>query len=885
MSPVNKSNPLQDEHITVGNEEVTVQHLSLSGITCESCCTAVETALLKVPGIVKVTTSLLLSSTTIVYERKVLGLDRIRSIIHDAGYQTSLEQNQTELVEVMSRKKELQQLHEAFRGSAVLSAVVWTWSSIMFPPTVLKERGLESWGYLVFSLLPAWFAQVWYARSIHQGAWRKADKAGMDMLVSLSILLGLEYSLAQYLLRTRSLDGQSQIPDDSIHISNALLVTVVLGGRYLNQALRAKATSQISTLHKLQSVIPNILILPCRTPTPTFLLQTNDRILIPADSVIPCDCYVTSGSSLIDQSLLTGETAHLLKNPGDLIMSGTYNLSSDLEAVVTHPPEKSSLARLTEAVRASSSSSTEIPTEIFHHITAFTAYFAKFVIALAIMSFLIVWSSSIISGNDWKFAWSQATKRAMLILSVACPCSLGLATPAATMAGLNAALKQGVLVKGGLGTMAKLATLTHMAFDKTGTLTRAGLGVSNACFLGGFSKQDIYAVLCAVQKDQHTRHIVGRAVFRWAYKLLDSSGKSRLEAIITKDLLLVDGKGVTGKVSLRGDGEWTDVIVGSARFLEESKVSIETERLVTTETASRILHVGLNGKWAGFMTLEDIIRTDARGTVERLREMGLNISMITGDNRVEATRVSSVLGIPQQSVISNALPWDKESAIRRIQNSGGVVAMIGDGANDLAAQSAADVSMAVCAGGDASGLGAALALASAADVTLLSGTDLNAFCELVRIAKRTVRQARINLIWALAYNSAGLLATIGVLEPLGIRLEVSVTGMMMAMSSITAYLMEAHTRLNHSSSPPGLSVQVDEEFFLGDDEEDILNPPIQSLLQLGHSDTAATILSQRHSEMPEIADRMASLILMYRLLKASVIFSFGLVASVEIWSF
>jgi Cu+-exporting ATPase len=789
ISPVDKSNTLQYEHITVGNEEVTVQHLSLSGITCESCCTAVETALLKLPGIFKVTTSLLLSSATIVYDRKVLGLERIRSIIHDAGYQTSLGQNQTELVEAMSRKKELQQLHDAFRGSSVLSAVVWTWSSIMFPTPMLKDRGLESWGYLVFSLLPAWFVQVWYARSIHLGAWRKADKAGMDMLVSLSILLGLEYSLAQHLFQTSSLGGQSQIRDDSIHISNALLVTVVLGGRYLNQALRAKATSQISTLHRFQSGLPNILILPCRTSTPTFLLQTNHRILIPADSVIPCDCYVASGSSLVDQSLLTGETAHLLKNPGDLIMSGTYNLSSDLEAVVTHPPEKSSLARLTEAVRASMSSSTDISAELLPGITAFTAYFAKTFIVLAILSFLIVLSSSVMSENDWKFAWRQAVKRAMLILSVACPCSLGLATPAATMAGLNAALKQGILVRGGLGTMAKLATLTHMAFDKTGTLTRAGLAVSNACFLDGFIKQDIYAVLCAVQKDQHTRHIVGRAVFRWAYQQLDSYGKGCLEAISTKNLLLVDGKGVTGKVSLRGDGEWTDVIVGSGRFLEESKISIEPELLVTTESASRILHVGLKGKWAGFMTLEDIIRPDARGTIERLGEMGLGISMITGDNRFEAARVSSALGIQQQSVVSEALPWDKETAIRKIQNSGGVVAMIGDGANDLAAQSAADVSIAVCAGGDASGLGAALALASAADVTLFSGTDLNGLCELVRIAKRTLRQARINLIWALAYNGAGLLATIGVLEPLGIRLEVSMTGMMMAMSSVSVLLL------------------------------------------------------------------------------------------------
>ncbi|PNP76211.1 hypothetical protein FNYG_10500 [Fusarium nygamai] len=189
------------------------------------------------------------------------------------------------------------------------------------------------------------------------------------------------------------------------------------------------------------------------------------------------------------------------------------------------------------------------------------------------------------------------------------------------------------------------------------------------------------------------------------------------------------------------------------------------------------------------MTLEDIIRPDACGTVERLREMGLDISMITGDNRFEATRVSSALGIPQQSVVSEALPWDKETAIRKIQNSGGMVAMIGDGANDLAAQSAADVSIAGCAGGDASGLGAALALASAADVTLFSGTDLKGLCELVRIAKRIVRQARINLIWALAYNSAGLLATIGVLEPPGTRLEVSTTGMMMAMSSASVLLL------------------------------------------------------------------------------------------------
>ncbi|KAM0539750.1 hypothetical protein ACHAO7_011870 [Fusarium culmorum] len=330
------------------------------------------------------------------------------------------------------------------------------------------------------------------------------------------------------------------------------------------------------------------------------------------------------------------------------------------------------------------------------------------------------------------------------------------------MAGINTALRHGVLVKGGLETLGKLATLTHMAFDKTGTLTRAGLEVSEARFFDGIDSQDLCLLLCAVEKDEHTSHI---------------------------DLTVEKGKGVIGKVSLTAGKELTEVIVASLRLLQESGILSEKPASTAHQTSTQIVYVGVGGNYAGYLVLENIVRPETPETLSRLRQLGLDVSLITGDNKEEAERVASIVGVSSNQVTSEALPWDKESTILDIQRRGGSVAMVGDGLNDLAAQSAADVSISVSAGRDSGDLGAALAFSSLSEVTLLSGADLNGLYEVIRIARKTIRQARINLTWALAYNTVGLLAALGCLEPIGIRLDVYMTGMIMATSSVSVLLL------------------------------------------------------------------------------------------------
>lgn len=475
----------RNEVVIVDDEEVVARHFTLSDITCESCCTTVEEAVRQLPGVVKVTTSLLLSSATILYKRRVLGLERIRTAIRDAGYGVSAKQDDTELLDVLSRKSKLEQLKAAFRGAAILAGLSWVFHHAITSRSWFLSTELTSFLYLLFSLIPAWFVQLWFGRSIHIGDWWHGDKTNMDTLLSTSVLLGLEISFADFVFGTGSLIERPSRSDLMLHTSNALLVTVVLGGRCLNQALRAKATSKITSLHEIRSTTSNFTLLPQKTRQPVFLLHTGDRILIPAGSVVPFDCYVTNGTSSVDTSLLTGEAGYQTKRPGDLIMSGSTNLSFALEAVATHPPEKSSLSRLVEAVRASSSSSDDTTGDIIPGLTVVTTYFARVVMTLAAIAFFATGITSLWVGNDWIGAWVAATRRAILVFSVACPCSLGLATPAATTAGINAALRHGVLVKGGLETLGKLATLTHMAFDKTGTLTRAGLEVSEARLFDG----------------------------------------------------------------------------------------------------------------------------------------------------------------------------------------------------------------------------------------------------------------------------------------------------------------------------------------------------------------------------------------------------------------
>ncbi|CZS83169.1 unnamed protein product [Fusarium graminearum] len=723
----------QNEVVIVDDEEVVTRHFTLSDLTCESCCTTVEEAVRQLPGVVKVSTSLLSSSATIIYKRRVLGLGRIRTAIQDAGYGVSVKQDDTELLDVLSRKSKLEQLKAAFRGAAILSALAWFFHYAISSHSWFLSTESASFLYLLFSLIPAWLVQLWFGRSIHIGAWWHGDKTNMDTLLSTSILLGLEISFTDFVFGTG----------------------IVLGGRCLNQALRAKATSKITALHEIRCTTSNFTLLPQRTSQPVFFLQPGDKILIPAGSVVPCDCYVTNGTSSVDTSLLTGEAGYQTKRPGDLIRSGSTNPSFALEAVATHPPDKSSLSRLVEAVRASSSSSDDTRGDIIPGLTVVTTYFARVVMTLAAIAFFATGITSLWAGTDWMGAWIAATRRAMLVPSVTCPCSLGLATPAATMAGINTALRHGVLVKGGLETLGKLATLTHMAFDKTGTLTRAGLEVSEARFFDGVDSQDLCLLLCAVEKDEHTSHI-----------------KRQFQSLTAQDLTVEKGKGVIGKVSLTAGKELTEVIVGSLRLLQESGILSEKPASTAHQTSTQIVYVGVGGNYAGYLVLENIVRPETPETLSRLRQLGLDVSLITGDNKEEAERVASI-----------------ESTILDIQRRGGSVAMVGDGLNDLAAQSAADVSISVCAGRDSGDLGAALAFSSLSEVTLLSGADLNGLYEVIRIARKTIRQARINLTWALAYNTVGLLAALGCLEPIGIRLDVYMTGMIMATSSVSVLLL------------------------------------------------------------------------------------------------
>ncbi|KAM0384037.1 hypothetical protein ACHAQC_011915 [Fusarium culmorum] len=505
--------------------------------------------------------------------------------------------------------------------------------------------------------------------------------------------------------------------------------------------------------------------------------------------MVPCDCYITNGTSSVDTSLLTGKAGYQTKHPRDLIRSGSTYLSFTLKAVATHPPKKSSLSRLVEAMRASSSSSDDTRGDIIPGLTVVTTYFARVVMTLALIAFFATGITSLWAGTDWMGAWIAATRRAMLVLSVPCPYSLGLATPAATIAGINTALRHSVLVKGGLETLGKLATLTHIAFDKTGTLTRAGLKVSEARFFDGIDSQDLYLLLCAIEKDKHTSHIIGRALFRWAFNQLDEPKKRQFQSLTAQDLTIEKSKGVIGKVSLMAGKESTEVIVGSLRLLQESGILSEKSASTAHQTSTQIVCVSIGGNYAGYLLLENIVRPETPETLSRLRQLGLDVSLITGDNKEEAERVASIVGVSSNQVSSEALPWDKESTIRDIQRRGGSVAMVGDGLNDLAAQSAADVSISVCAGRDSGDLGAALAFSSLSEETLLSGADLNGLYEVIRIARKTIRQARINLTWALAYNTVGLLAALGCLEPIGIRLDVYMTGMIMATSSVSVLLL------------------------------------------------------------------------------------------------
>jgi Cu+-exporting ATPase len=482
------------------------------------------------------------------------------------------------------------------------------------------------------------------------------------------------------------------------------------------------------------------------------LLQKGDVILVRPGERVPTDGVVLAGSSSVDESMLTGESIPVSKDAGSEVFGATINKSGSFTFQATKVGSETALAQIIRLVEEAQGSKAPIQ----RVADKVASIFVPVVFAIAIVTFSI-----------WYFVVPDAVfSRAMLnfvsVLIIACPCAMGLATPTAVMVGTGLGAERGILIKGG-ESLEKAYKLTAVVFDKTGTLTRGTPTVTDVIPAPTVLARRVWQI--ALSMEAVSEHPLAQAI-------VEQGRANGTEALPVENFQAISGLGVCGSV------QGQPVCLGNRRFIDQEAVSmngLDSEFRKLSDEGKTAVLVAEENKVIGVIGLQDVPREGAREAVDSLKEMGLKVVMITGDNQKTAAAVAASVGI--ESVLAEVMPGDKAEEIRRLQAQGEAVAMVGDGINDAPALTAADIGIAIGAGADVA--------IEAGDITLIQN-DLRLVPAAIRLSFQTMKVIRQNLFWAFFYNSLGIPIAAGVLYPFfGILLNPVFAAAAMALSSVS----------------------------------------------------------------------------------------------------
>ncbi|XAH23694.1 heavy metal translocating P-type ATPase [Xylophilus sp. GW821-FHT01B05] len=707
--------------------------ISVGGMTCASCVARVERALKAVPGVEAAAVNLATESARVTVQGG--GMDaaqwqaRLRRAVRDAGYEPRTPE-QAQAVENASPW--------AGFGPVALGFVL---SAPLLLPMFAEWAGLH-W------MLPAWAqlllaapVQFWLGARFYRAGWHaaKAGAGNMDLLVALGTSAAFGLSLWLW---------WRAAPGEMPHLyfeASAVVITLVLLGKWLESRAKHQTTSAIRALQALRPETAHVLRNGREIELPVAELLVGDRLAVRPGERIPADGRVLEGRSQADESMLTGEPLPVDKSEGDTLTGGAVNGDGRLVMEVSTAGAETVLARIIRLVEDAQAAKAPIQ----RTVDKVAAVFVPVVLVIAVLTAL-----------GWMLAGQGAEValvHAVAVLVIACPCALGLATPAAIMAGTGVAARHGILIRDAEA-LERAQRVDTVAFDKTGTLTLGrprltALDLSTACEEGS-------ALRLAAALQAGSEHPLARAV-------LAAAAERAIEVQPAQDLQAVPGRGIEGLVDGRR------LRLGSLRWMEELGVDLgaQAARVADLQQGGATLSALAEGdQLLALLAFADTPRVGAREALAALRARPLRLALVSGDNRGAALAMGERLGLRPSEVQAEVLPAGKVDAVRGLQAGGHVVAMVGDGVNDAPALAAADVGIAMGSGTDVA--------MHAAGITLMR-PDLALVGAALDIAGRTVAKIRQNLFWAFVYNVAGIpLAAFGLLSPV-------VAGAAMALSSVS----------------------------------------------------------------------------------------------------